>query len=100
MLVLSYLWLLALVPLLTEKEDSEVQWHAKHGIILMAAEIALWIALMVLNVIPVIGTAIGCVLSLVLPIAILVVHILCIVKAVGGERFRLPFVSDFVEQWK
>ena len=29
MIVLSYLWLLALVPLLTEKDDKEVQWHAK-----------------------------------------------------------------------
>jgi hypothetical protein len=28
MIVLSYLWLLALIPLLTEKEDKEVQWHA------------------------------------------------------------------------
>ena len=35
MIVLSYLWLLALVPLLTEKDDKEVQWHAKHGLVLM-----------------------------------------------------------------
>ena len=33
MIVLSYLWLLALVPLLVEKDDREVQWHAKHGIV-------------------------------------------------------------------
>ena len=45
MIVLSYLWLLALVPLLTEKDDREVQWHAKHGIVLMVAEIVLWVAL-------------------------------------------------------
>ena len=45
MIVLSYLWLLALVPLLVEKEDNEVQWHAKHGIVLMVAEIVLWIAI-------------------------------------------------------
>ena len=35
MIVLSYLWILALVPLLTEKEDQEVRWHAKNGIVLM-----------------------------------------------------------------
>ena len=29
MIVLSYLWILALVPLLTEKQDQEVRWHAK-----------------------------------------------------------------------
>ena len=27
------------VPLLTEKDDKEVQWHAKHGIVLMLAEL-------------------------------------------------------------
>src|SRR4029079_829226 len=48
MIVLSYLWLLALVPLLTEKEDREVQWHAKHGIVLMVAELALWIVISIM----------------------------------------------------
>ena len=43
MIVLSYLWLLALVPLLTEKDDKEVQWHAKHGLVLMVAELFIWI---------------------------------------------------------
>ena len=36
MIVLAYLWLLALIPLLLEKQDAEVQWHAKHGLVLMA----------------------------------------------------------------
>ena len=49
MIVLSYLWLLALVPLLTEKDDKEVQWHAKHGIVLMLAEIVFWIALTIVQ---------------------------------------------------
>ena len=33
MLILSYLGILALVPLLVEKDDPEVQWHAKHGLV-------------------------------------------------------------------
>ena len=49
MIVLSYLWILALVPLLTEKEDEEVRWHAKHGIVLMVAEIAFWIVFTILT---------------------------------------------------
>ena len=40
MLVLSYLGILSLVPLLAKKDDPEVQWHAKHGLVLMAAELA------------------------------------------------------------
>ena len=65
MIVLSYLWLLALVPLLVEKDDREVQWHAKHGIVLMVAEIVLWIAIMIVTgIISVVSGALGCVVSL------------------------------------
>ena len=39
MIVLAYLWLLALVPLVVEKQDAEIQWHARNGIVLMVAEI-------------------------------------------------------------
>src|SRR3982751_1289325 len=44
MIVLAYLWALAIVPLLVEKHDPEVQWHAKHGLVLMAAELTLIVA--------------------------------------------------------
>src|SRR5438132_8529333 len=49
MVVLSYLWILALIPLLTKKDDPEVQWHAKNGLALLGAEIVCWIALMILS---------------------------------------------------
>lgn len=100
MLILSYLGILALIPLLVEKEDAEVQWHAKHGIILLAAWIVVWVALIIISMVPVVGTAIGCLLSVVLPLGILVVHIICIVKALNGDKFRLPMISDFADQWK
>src|SRR5687768_9624613 len=41
MIVLSYLGILAVIPLVAEKEDREVQWHAKHGLVLLAAEIVI-----------------------------------------------------------
>lgn len=107
MLVLSYLGILALIPLLVEKDDREVQWHAKHGIILMIAWIVLFIALMIVSaiiaLIPFLGWAVSCVgilFSLLLPLGILVLHIICIVKALKGEKLRIPWVSDFADQWK
>jgi uncharacterized membrane protein len=99
-LILSYLGVLALIPLLVEKEDAEVQWHAKHGIILLAAWIVVWIALVIVSMVPFVGTVIGCLLSAVLPLGILVIHIICIIKAINGDKFRLPFISDFADQWK
>ena len=106
MIVLSYLWLLALVPLLTEKQDKEVQWHAKHGIVLMVAELVLWIVLFILQVvighIPVLGclvVIVSVLLSFVLWLGVLVIHIVCIVKGVNGQRFVLPYISEYADKF-
>jgi uncharacterized membrane protein len=98
MLVLSYLWILALVPLLVEKDDADVQWHAKHGIVLLAAEIVLWIALSILGAIPVLGV-IGCAIFPIVWLGTLVLHVICIVKAVNGERFLIPGISQYADKF-
>lgn len=101
MIVLSYLWLLALIPLLVEKDDAEVQWHAKHGVVLMVAEFALWIVLTIVSfaLAPVgIGCAIA-LLQMVLSLVIIIVHIVCMVKGVGGQRFLIPGVSQYADRF-
>lgn len=98
MVVLSYLWLLALVPFLVEKEDKEVQWHAKHGLVLMVAEIVLWIALAIVANIPLLG-AIGCVIMPLVWLAIVIVHVVCIVKGLQGQRFLIPYVSQYADRF-
>jgi uncharacterized membrane protein len=102
MIVLSYLWLLAIVPLVTEKEDREVQWHAKHGIVLMVAELilgmALWIVIIATHFIPFLGCVIS-IFQIVLWIGILIVHILCIVKGTQGGRFIIPGVSQYADRF-
>lgn len=100
MIVLSYLWLLALVPLLTEKEDKEVQWHAKHGIVLMVAELVLWVVITMVNIAT--GLFIGCLigfLSLFLWVAIVILHIMCIVKGINGQRLIIPGVSQYADKF-
>ena len=100
MLVLSYLWVLALVPFLLEKDDREVQWHAKHGLVLTGAEFAFWILWVVAGMLPI--PFIGCLsglLGLVIWAAFVVVHVLCIVKATSGERFLIPGLSEFADQF-
>jgi uncharacterized membrane protein len=106
MIVLSYLGILALIPLLVEKNDKEVQWHAKHGLVLLVAEVALFIVLSIVGAIlghiPVLGclsAIVGVVLWFVLMIGILVVHIMCIVKGVNGQRFTLPYISQYADQF-
>jgi uncharacterized membrane protein len=103
MIVLSYLWLLALVPLLVEKEDREVQWHAKHGIVLMVAEIVLWIAVSIVTmVLSMVSGVLGCVVTLLtfgLWIGILVVHVMAIIKGINGGRFIIPGVSEYANKF-
>lgn len=98
MIVLSYLGLLALIPLLMEKDDQEVQWHAKHGLVLFATWVILGFVLGALSAVPVLG-CLTLIVSLFLPIGALVVHIICIVKGINGERFLIPGLSDFANKF-
>jgi len=103
MIVLSYLWPLALVPLLVEKEDAEIQWHAKHGIVLMVAEILILIAFgMVTSIVSLATFGLGCVLSvfvIFLWIAILAVHVFAIITGLNGKRFLIPGVSEYADRF-
>ena len=91
MIVLSYLWILFLIPLLVDKDDKEVQWHAKHGLVLTVAEFILEMVLAV--------TGIGCFLSPFVFLGFLVIRIMAIVKGLDGQRFNVPVLTDFVEKF-
>ncbi len=103
LLVLAYLPPFAVVPLLIEKEDAEIHWHAKHGIVLMVAEMLLLLGLFVIALIFGLLTAgIGCGLLVLLPIpwlAFLVLHIVAVVKAFNGKRLIVPVISDYADRF-
>jgi len=80
---LSYLWLLSVVMLLVKKEDPYVQFHAKQGVVLFAASLVLWI-------IPVVGWLLN--------IAVTVAVIIGFIKALQGEKYRLPIVADLADK--
>lgn len=97
MLVLSYLWILSLVPYLTEQDDPEVKWHARHGLVLLIAEVILGLGFFILGFVPAVGCIVS-ILSIVVWLGIVVVHIICLVKALNGERFIIPYVSQYADQ--
>src|SRR5438045_4071003 len=104
MLVLAYLWPLAVVPLLLSKEDPDVQWHAKQGLVLMGAELVLLFALsVVVTIVAFLTFGLGLALSLLLYIplwiGILVVHVVAILKALGGTRLEIPIVSEYAARF-
>ena len=96
MLVLAYLWLLALVPLLLEEQDQEVRWHAKHGLVLFGAEIIGFMAIVILSGI------VGLIAFLLFPLAqlgVLALHVACIAKALQGGRLMVPGVSEYTDKF-
>lgn len=99
MIVFSYLWILCLVPLLSKKDNADIQWHAKHGLVLMVAEFLAWVALIILQVIPVLGQIIGCGLLPIALLAFVVLHIIAMMKGLKGERLIIPGISDFAEKF-
>lgn len=74
-----------------EKESDFVKFHALQS---MFAFGGLFVLNVVLGMIPIIGWAVGLLLNVVM----VVVWILCMVKAFQGERYKLPWVGDLVEK--
>ncbi len=99
MLILSYLGILSLIPLFVKKDDAEVQWHAKNGVALFCAEIV-WVIIGIaisFAHIPILGCGLGLVHCIVW-LGFLAISVLCIVKAVNGQRFRIPLITDMAEK--
>ena len=103
MIVLAYLWALAIVPLLVEKQDPEVQWHAKHGLVLMAAELVVIFAYMLItSLVSIAAIGLGCVMSLFFVFAwvgILALHVVAILKGVNGGRLIIPGISEYANRF-
>lgn len=103
MIVLSYLWILFLIPLITEKDDPEVQWHAKHGLVILIAEIVAQVVIWVMSIVlSNIASGLGCGVSLLgslIWILFLVIRIMAIVKGVNGQRLIIPGISDYVSRF-
>ncbi|WP_347548708.1 DUF4870 domain-containing protein [Pseudalkalibacillus hwajinpoensis] len=78
-----------LIFLLIEKENKFVRFHAMQSIVVFGA---LFVASLVLNVIPVIGTIVS---VLILPPLSLVVWIVLMVKAYQGKMYKLPVAGEF-----
>lgn len=102
LLVLAYLWFFCLVPLVVEKDDPEVRWHARHGFVLAVAELVaffvygfafLLVGFAAPRAIPH--------LLLVSPWAGLLVmwaHVVFAWEALHGRRLRVPGVSHWADR--
>ena len=101
MLVFSYLWVLALVPFMVTRRDY-VRWHAKQGLILCGVSCVVFLAIIFVGAIlatisKVFGWLFGfALLNIVL--LYLALALVCVIKALRGERWTIPFLGDLVEK--
>jgi uncharacterized membrane protein len=68
---------------------------------LLILDVVLTVGLMIISWVLPSNLGMGCVstvIGCVLPIALLVLHIYCIIQAVGGKKPRIPVVTDFAEK--
>lgn len=84
MAALSYVWVLSIVMLFIKKDDEFVKFHAKQGLILFIASFV--------GVIPFFGWFIW--------LIVVVLDIVGFIKALSGEKFKIPVVGDLAEKIK
>jgi len=101
--VLSYLGILSLIPYFAKKDDPdpEIRWHAKNGFGLFLVEFVVWAVFLALGFILRSSAIAGCLggaMNCILGIAFLVISIICIIKGINGQRYRIPYVTDFAEK--
>jgi uncharacterized membrane protein len=92
MIALSYLWALALVPLVVERKDPEVRWHALNGLVLFLAEVAIYVTFWIVGSIAVLGCLVVLV-RLLFGFGILGMHVLCIARGLAGRSLQMPGIS-------
>lgn len=82
--ILSYIWILFLIPLLLRRDSKFCQLHAKQGMILFIASLLSWF--------PIIGQILG--------IAILIISLIGILKVSSGEYWKIPYIHEWSEKFK
>lgn len=82
----------AIIFLIVEpyNKNSYIKFHAWQNIFLCIA----WFAIGIIGVIPILGWLIFAVGS----IALMIAWVLCLVNALQGKRFKLPFIGDLAEK--
>ncbi len=108
MLVLAYLPPFAVIPLLAEKADPDIRWHAKHGIVLMTAEMLVLLALVVISLVfGLLTGGLGCIVVplilfwvLAIPfLGFVTLHTIAVVKALSGKRLVIPVLSEYADRF-
>ena len=101
LLVFAYLGPLAVFSLVAGRKEF-VKWHAKQGVLLSIAVAAIWIAargvylLLRPKLWPLFSALFGVAAGLT-ALGVLLLMFLCLVRALEGERFKVPLLGDLAD---
>ena len=99
MLVFSYLWVLALVPFMVTKREY-VRWHAKQGLILSGIACIVFLTVIFIGaVLATLSKVFAWIFAFALVNLVLLylaLALVCVIKAMSGERWTIPFLGDLV----
>lgn len=87
-----------LVIYLIEKENREVRYHAAQSVLLGAALVVAWFALLIISMIPVIGL-IALLGYAVVGLGAFVLWIYLLIQGYQLNHVKLPIAGDMAEQW-
>lgn len=90
--ILSYLWVLCLIPILLKKENEFVVFHARQGLMLFIIEVGLGI----LGIIPLLGPIISTIGMLVCGL----LSLAGIVQVLMGNKWKMPVIAEWAEKIK
>jgi len=83
MAVLSYVWILCLVPLLGKRDSKFAQFHAKQGLVLFVLEIIAFLLIWF----PLFGQL--------FMLLLIVISVMGIIKTLNGEWWEIPFIHEW-----
>jgi len=88
--ILSYLWVLCLIPILLKKEDPFIRFHARQGLMLFIVEVGI----VVVGIVPIFGPVIytlGCFICGVL-------SLIGIVQVLLGKKWKMPVIGEWAKK--
>ena len=97
--ILAYIGILVLVPIFAAKGSKWARWHANNGLVLAICEIAVWLTLGLLGLIPYVGWIFYLLESLA-SLAFIGLSVFGIVNAAKGKAKEFPVVGGLVSKIK
>lgn len=99
MSILAYAWFLCLIPMLVEKNDRDLQWHSKNGLVLAVAITVFWIIEEIVFRGILVFSCLFSILGFLVSVIYLIVCIVGMIKCYRREKFFVPVLSPLVDKF-